>query len=138
MNLRPGQILLPDPPRYLRGERWMNIVLRALHLVGVAGIGGGFLFDQDLAVWEAYWYLSIATGVALTGLYLWSTCAWLFELKGLAVVVKVVLLGIALGWPAARAELFIAIVILSGVIAHAPARVRGYRWLRIGGARHPF
>ena len=138
MKRRTAQILLPDPPRYLRGERWVNIVLRAAHLVGVAGIGGGFLFDQDPAAWEAYWYLSIATGVALTALYLWSTFAWLCELKGLAVLAKVVMLGIALAWPAARAELFIAIVALSGLIAHAPARVRGYRWLRVGGAGHPF
>jgi len=138
MHPRLAKTLLPDPPRYLRGERWLNIVLRARHLVGVAGIGGGFLFGQDPAAWEAYWHLSIGTGIALTALYLWSTCAWLFELKGLAVVLKVLLLGIALAWPAARAELFITIVILSGVIAHAPARVRGQRWLRIGGARHPF
>jgi len=135
---RLGQILFPDTPRYLRGERWMNIGLRALHLVGVAGIGGGFLFGLDPVAWEAYWYLSVGTGVALTLLYLWSTCTWLFELKGLAVVLKIVLLGIALAWPATRAELFIAIVILSAVVAHAPARVRGYRWLRVGGARHPF
>lgn len=138
MNQRIIRALLPDSPRYLRGERWLNIALRALHLVGVAGIGGGFLFDQDPALWKAYWYLSLATGIALTGLYLWSTCAWLFELKGLAIVIKVLLLAIALAWPAARAELFITLVILSGLIAHAPARIRGYRWLPIGGVRHPF
>lgn len=138
MTNRLGRILLPDTPRYLRGERWLNITLRALHLVGVAGIGGGFLFDQDPAAWEAYWYLCIVTGVALVALYLWSTCTWLFELKGLAIVIKTLMLAIAVTWPAARAESFIAILILSGLIAHAPARVRGYRWLRVGGARHPF
>lgn len=138
MKRRAAQMLLPNPPRYLRGERWANILLRAAHLIGVAGIGGGFLFGQDPATWEAYWHLCIATGVALSALYLWSTCAWLFELKGLAVLIKVAMLGIALAWPAARAELFIAVVAISALIAHAPARVRGYRWLRVGDARHPF
>jgi hypothetical protein len=138
MNGHLGKLLLPDSPRYLRGERWINIVLRAAHLVGIAGIGGGFLFAQDPALWEPYWYLSIVTGIALVALYLWSTFAWVFELKGLAVLVKTLMLGGAFAWPAARAELFVTIVILSGVMAHAPARVRGYRWLQVGGARHPF
>lgn len=124
-------LLLPNPPRYFRGERWVNIVLRSLHLVGVAGIGGGFLFDLDPGAWQGYWLVTLATGVVLALIHVWCTAAWLLELKGLAIVIKTMMLSVAVALPAVRAELFIAIVILSGLIAHAPARVRAYRWLRI-------
>ncbi|HPQ24479.1 MAG: hypothetical protein KDI22_08780 [Gammaproteobacteria bacterium] len=128
MQTSLAQILFPEPTRYFPGQRWVNIALRSLHLVGVAGIGSGFLFDQAPAAWDTYWHLTLISGIALSILYLWNTAAWLFELKGLGIVIKVVLLGIAWGIPALRTELFILVIILSAVIAHATARVRGYRW----------
>ncbi|MCP5429452.1 MAG: hypothetical protein H6962_04235 [Chromatiaceae bacterium] len=128
MQTSLAQILFPEPTRYFPGQRWVNIALRSLHLVGVAGIGSGFLFDQAPAAWDTYWHLTLVSGIALSILYLWNTAAWLFELKGLGIVIKVVLLGIAWGIPALRTELFILVIILSAVIAHATARVRGYRW----------
>jgi hypothetical protein len=128
MQTSLAQILFPEPTRYFPGQRWVNIALRSLHLVGVAGIGSGFLFDQAPAAWDTYWHLTLVSGIALSILYLWNTAAWLFELKGLGIVIKVVLLGIAWGVPALRAELFILVIMLSAVIAHATARVRGYRW----------
>lgn len=128
MQTSLAQILFPEPTRYFPGQRWVNIALRSLHLVGVAGIGSGFLFDQAPATWDTYWHLTLISGIALSILYLWNTAAWLFELKGLGIVIKVVLLGIAWGIPALRTELFILVIILSAVIAHATARVRGYRW----------
>lgn len=123
-----GRVLFPPEPRHFPGQRWVNIAMRSVHLVGVAGIGGGFLFDLNRAAWEIYWLLTLASGVALSLLYLWSTCAWIIELKGLAIVVKTALLGLALAVPEARGELFVLIIAISGMIAHAPARVRGYRW----------
>jgi hypothetical protein len=112
------------------GQRWVNIGLRCVHLIGVAGIGGGFLFGLDAQLWVSYWYVTLATGVALSLIYIWSTAVWLFELKGLAVVLKILLLALALAIPGLRGASFIAIIVLSGLIAHAPARVRSRCWLR--------
>lgn len=133
------QALFPSRPRQFHGERWVNIGLRCVHLVGVAGIGGGFLADLDPAAWMFYWYLTLASGVVLSLIYLWSTAAWLFEFKGAAIVLKLLLLGLALAAPALRAEVFVAVIVLSGLIAHAPARLRGRRWIRlpIDAAGHP-
>jgi hypothetical protein len=129
--------LFPDPPRGFRGQRWLNVSLRSLHLVGIAGIGGGFLFDQAPETWAAYWHLTVISGVALTALYLWGSVGWLFELKGLSIVVKTLLLGVALLVPSLRAELFLLLIVLSALIAHAPGAVRGYRWLRLPFAAVP-
>jgi hypothetical protein len=127
------RLLFPVQPRTFPGERWVDIALRSLHLVGVAGIGGGFLWSMDPVQWLPYWHLTIATGGLLSLLYLWSSAAWLLQVKGLTVVLKLVLLGLALALPDWRGTLFVAIIILSGLIAHAPEVVRGFRFDRGGG-----
>jgi hypothetical protein len=54
---------------------------------------------------------------------------WLFELKGAAIIFKTALLGLALAVPWIRSLCFIAIILISGLIAHAPARWRARRWI---------
>jgi hypothetical protein len=130
------RLLIPPQPRTFPGERWVNITLRCLHLVGVAGIGGGFLFDLEPARWLAFWHLTLASGGLLTLLYLWGSALWLVQLKGLAIVLKVLLLAVAVAVPAWRGEVFILVIILSGLIAHAPGEVRGVR-LVLGGPASP-
>lgn len=130
------RLLIPPQPRTFPGERWVNITLRCLHLVGVAGIGGGFLFDLEPTRWLAFWHLTLASGVLLSLLYLWGSALWLVQLKGLAIVLKVLLLAVAVGVPAWRSEVFILVIVLSGVIAHAPGEVRGFR-LVVGGRASP-
>jgi hypothetical protein len=120
-------VLLPANARTFAGERWVNITLRSLHLVGVAGIGGGFFFDLDAARWLPFWYLTLGSGLGLAALYLWGTLAWLGQIKGLAVLVKLLLLALALRVPAWRAELFMLVILLSSVVAHAPGALRGWR-----------
>jgi len=126
---RVARLLFPVNPRLFPGQRWINISLRSIHIIGVAGIGGGFLFGLDEAQWLPFWHLTLATGVILSLLYIWSDAIWLFQLKGLAIVLKVLLLGAAMGLPAWRAELFMLIILISGLIAHAPGWVRGYQFV---------
>jgi hypothetical protein len=126
-------MLLPAEPRHFAGQRWVNIGLRSAHLIGVAGIGGGFLFALEPSSWATYWYLTLTTGIALTLLYLWSTFHWLLELKGLAIVLKTLLMALALATPNLRGELFLTVIAISAVSAHAPAWMRGYPWLRLFG-----
>jgi len=123
--------LFPSSPRRFRGQRWVNIGLRSAHLIGVAGISGGFLYDLEQSVWQTYWLLTMSTGLGLSILYIWSTATWILELKGLAVVVKTMLLWLAFAFPAGRGELFVVVVIISSVVAHAPGSVRGYQWLKL-------
>ncbi len=130
------RLLWPEKARSFPGERWINIGLRSLHLVGVAGIGGGFLFDLAPGVWLPFWYLTLGSGLGLAGLYLWGTFAWLVQVKGLAVMLKLVLLAAALRLPAWRAELFVLMILISGVVAHASGAVRGWRPGGGGGGCH--
>ena len=116
--------LFPSKVREFKGQRWLNICLRSLHLVGIAGIGAGFLFELSEAQWLPYWHLAIVTGIVLSVLYLWSTALWLFQIKGLAIIVKLALLWMATVQPDIRGELFILIILISGISAHAPGSLR--------------
>jgi len=124
------RLLLPDEPRTFTGKRWVDIGLRCAHLVGVSGIGGGFLLNPGQDQWLTFWHLTLVSGVLLSLLYLWSSAAWLLQLKGLAIIFKLALLALALRVPDWRGTLFILVIVVSGLIAHAPGRIRGLRWYR--------
>ncbi|MEB4590705.1 hypothetical protein VSS37_06920 [Candidatus Thiothrix sp. Deng01] len=119
-------LLFPSKPRSYPGDRWVNITLRSFHLLGIAGIGGGFLFALPKAQYLPFWHLAIGSGVAMALLYIWENGRWLLQVKGIAVMCKLLLLLLAGLAPQWRAELFAAVILISGVVAHAPGKVRGY------------
>ena len=47
-------LLFPSNSRFFPGQRWANICLRTLHLVGLAGLGGGFLYPAAGEHWRIY------------------------------------------------------------------------------------
>jgi len=120
----------PPPEHFFPYLRWLNISLRGLHLVGIAGLAGGFLFNLPESAWLGYWHLALATGVLLSALYLWTDAKWLLKLKGQAILAKLALLALAYYLPDGRAVVFVLIVLLSAFFAHAPDRVRSYAWGR--------
>jgi len=130
MSMSPLPVLFPSRAREFRGQRWVNICLRCAHLVGVAGVAGGFLYDLEPAQWSSYWHLTLASGVTLSLIYIWSSAVWLFELKGLAIILKVLLLLLGSLVAEARAAVFIIVIVVSGLVAHAPARVRAWRLMK--------
>ncbi len=124
--------LFPTQPRRFPGERWINITLRSLHLLGVAGMGAGVLVaGTESDAWRYYLVLTMATGLGMTLIYVWTDGLWLFQLCGQAILVKVLLLGLIAVWPSAGPALFAAVILISGFTSHAPARMRHfsvYHW----------
>jgi hypothetical protein len=121
----------PSPPRFFPGQRWLNIGLRALHLLGVAGTGAALLVPVAAdGPWRHYLMLTLATGVAMSLIDAWSDRRWLLQLSGQAVLLKLLLLGLIPLWPAAGPVLLAVVIILSAVVSHAPAGVRHYSFLQ--------
>ena len=118
--------LFPANPRYLPGHRWLNIALRTLHLVGIAGIGGGYLFVSADETWRLYQGLSLVSGALLALLFVYSNGIWLLQLRGLVILFKLSLFYAIFLWPELAAELLILILVLSGWISHAPGKTRYY------------
>lgn len=118
--------LFPSETRQFRGQRWAYIGLRTLHLLGVAGLGAGFLYPAADETWHSYYLLTMISGSILTLLFLWSNGTWLLQAAGQAIMVKLVLIGLLPVWPEAGTALFIAVIVISGLVAHAPKHVRHY------------
>lgn len=129
--MSPASRLSPGKPRFFPGQRWVSISLRSLHLVGVAGMGAGLLTaGPQGASQQIYLILTLATGVAMTVLYIWSDSHWLRQLCGQSVLVKLLLIALMPAWPAAAPVLFVLTILISGLISHAPAWVRHFEPIR--------
>ncbi len=117
-----------DPARDFPGKRWLVNLLRAIHLVGVVGLGVGVLGDIPEARWFAFGMAALVTGLAILTLDAWSRPSYFRENVGLAMAGKLLLLGVLLAWPAQRAVLFWLILVFSVLFAHAPASLRHGVW----------
>ncbi|MAF07779.1 MAG: hypothetical protein CL389_07975 [Acidiferrobacteraceae bacterium] len=116
----------PRHSRFLPGQRAINIGLRTVHLVGLVVLGVSILTmeGQDLRPGAAITVL--LSGLGLMGLYIFSNGAWLFQICGQVVFLKLLLVGAMALWPGTAVVLFFAVLALSTVVAHAPASVRHY------------
>ena len=107
-------------------KRWTKISLRTLHLLAVAGVGGGILFGVDKDLWIGYWWLALASGTLMTLMDMVANPVWIVQVRGMVIVLKLVLLallGLIPGWDS---YLLAIIIILSAVISHAPGKLRYY------------
>lgn len=102
--------------------RWLNVVLRGLHLIAVIFLGASLLgapVAGALAVAGV-----AASGFAMLVLDIWKKPGHLRETAGLAVLAKLFLLLWMAASASSRPFLFWLIVAGSAIFAHAPASFR--------------
>lgn len=102
----------------------MNISLRTLHLIGVAGLGGAWFYQVSEAVWRPYLWLALLSGAVMVALAVWSNGIWLLQLRGQVILFKLMLLGLMLLFPGLSWPLGMTIIVISSVISHAPGNLR--------------
>ena len=132
-------------------KRWSKISLRSLHLLAIAGVGGGILFALEKDLWINYWWLALVSGVLMMLMDIASNPVWLIQVRGVVILLKLillVLLGINPVWivqvrgivimlkllllallgsnPGWDSFLLAIIIIISAVISHAPGKLRYY------------
>lgn len=116
----------PDPPRTIRHERWWNVALRTVHLVGFGLLLGGHAWGIEPASLKATLWTVILSGAGLMALELFKTARWLALGKGLAVLLKLGLLLLVPVFWEARLPLLLAVTVIASVGAHMPSRYRHY------------
>lgn len=118
-------LLFPKQSRSFKGQRWISVLLRSFHLVGIAGVGAAYLFDVTKDQWLPFMLLTIATGIAMIILETWHNGIWIIELRGLSILLKLILLSMSfvIGLHPA---ILIAVILISGIMSHAPAKARYY------------
>ena len=119
--------------------RWLNISLRSLHLIGMAGIAGAYLDQESAVALLPFWELTLYSGLAMVGLAIWANGRWLLQLRGAVIMVKLLILW-SLPWLDSQFSNgggwgFMMMILLSSLISHAPAKVR-YRFVvHLSGVR---
>ena len=107
-------------------QRLSKTSIRAIHILGITGAGGGILLGVAKADWSLYWILAMGSGSLLM---LWESMRdwrWLIQLKGVLTIVKLGLLSLFIPLANYKPELLIVIVLLSVVVSHGPAGLRHY------------
>lgn len=102
--------------------RWINVILRGLHLVTVILLGAVLLGAPQVSPQVAI--AVAATGLTMFALDIWRKPQHLREAAGIAVLGKLILVGWMAMDASARPVLFWLIVAGSAISAHAPARFR--------------
>lgn len=107
-------------------ERLAKTSLRAIHILGVVGAGGGILLHVDKSLWLTYWVMAMITGVLLMSWEIIRDWRWLIQLKGVLTLAKLVLVTLLIPFPQWQTEIITLLVVLSVLVSHGPAGLRHY------------
>jgi hypothetical protein len=107
-------------------KRWTKISLRTLHILSVAGVGGGILFGLEVDLWHGYWWLAMASGGLMMLIDIVSNPVWVVQVRGLVIFLKLILLAFLGSDPMLDRYLLVVIIIISAIISHAPGKLRYY------------
>lgn len=117
--------LFPPEKRTIPGKRWISILSRTGHLIGICGLAGGYLYAQPVAAWLPFLYMTVFSGLVMMLLEIYADGIWLVQLRGTAIGVKLALLSTMLWWfDQPNAVIYFVVIVISGVVSHAPGRVR--------------
>jgi|ETNmetMinimDraft_26_1059896.scaffolds.fasta_scaffold46605_2 hypothetical protein len=122
-------LLFPDPPRAVPGERWWRTVIRTIHIASMAVLVGGHFFDlpAERLVGPLAW--TLGSGVAFMLLELCGSLHWLFQARGLLTIVKIVLVALVPLFWAQRIWILLAVIVIGSVGSHMPSRFRYHCFL---------
>jgi hypothetical protein len=113
-----------DRGRDFPGRRWFNLTLRTAHLAGIVLLGSALLGGGDPAAGAG---LAFVSGLAMFAGDVWANPGHLREVAGAGVLLKLALVAVMALAPALALPLFWGILVLSGVLSHAPGAVRHWR-----------
>ena len=104
----------------------MRISSRTAHILATSVLVGGHYFAAPAAALRPWLYAVLGTGGLLWATDLGQGWAYLREVRGLTVLLKMALVAsVALLWPY-RVPILFCVALLSGVVSHMPGRYRYY------------
>lgn len=101
--------------------RLAKVIVRTLHLVGIAGVFGGAMTQTSAPVYLA---VAIISGVVLTIMEAYSGPIWFVQLRGVSLYIKLLFLWLMHRHPELSIPCLIAVIVISGFMSHAPSWIR--------------
>ena len=121
--------LATHPPRTFRGARVVQVTARTVHVVAMSLVLGGVAYAVPERALVTAIAFTIASGLVLLGVDLWKSGAYLYQGNGVAVLLKLALLGLGQVFPSARLEWYLAATAVASVGSHMPKAWRHWSFL---------
>ena len=122
-------LLFPLAPRRLAWGRGWNMGFRTLHLLTSGILLGGHVFGIAPDRLMTLLYVTLLSGAGLVALELYRSCAWAYQVMGVLVELKLLLVVAAGIWWDQRVPLLVTVAILGSFGSHLPARYRHFSLL---------
>lgn len=114
--------MIPFWPR----ARYWNIAIRTAHIVVAGALFGGHVFDVAPERLHMWLYATLATGGVLMALEAYPHLSWCYEVRGLLVLGKMLLLcSIPWLWDY-RVPILVFVLVIASVGTHMPRRFRHF------------
>lgn len=119
------RLFFPSQYREVPQRRLIHNLLRSLHIISLGILIGGYFFDQSVDQLTPWFVATLITGAGLLLVDLYSSCILLFEVRGVSILLKLLLLSSLPLWShEAEIYLLMLLVILSAFTSHSSKRFR--------------
>ncbi len=132
-----GLLLCPPAPRHFPWARPVQLVLRSMHIAAMALVVGAIPFGADYQALRGPILLTLASGVLLFAVDLARDAAILVQGSGVAVLLKLALLGLGVLQPSARLPWYLAATLVASIGSHMPGSWRHFSFLTGKVVRYP-
>lgn len=112
------------PIRDFPGKRWLNVLLRTVHIVGIVLFGAALLGTGNLPLGAT---VILASGFSMLAIDTWSKPEHLSEIAGFGVLLKLALIGLVSVLPQLALPAFWILIVFSTLLAHSPRHIRHRR-----------
>ena len=102
----------------------LRLSLRALHIMATGVLLGGHIFHQPISILEPWLWAAILSGLAILLTDIYSSFAVLFEVRGIVVLFKILLLSLITVFWEQRIFLLVLILFIGAISSHMPKRYR--------------
>jgi len=123
------RVFFPVKLRTFPHRHAIRIGLRTVHLLTMAVLLGGHVFEQPVDVLQFWLVATITSGVLLLLTDLYASMAILFELRSLAAVIKIGLVLLVPFFWQYRIFLLVTVLVIGAVSSHLSGQLRHKRWL---------
>jgi len=129
-------ILFPVVPRDFPLRRDVKTLFRSLHILSGGTLLGGHIFALPVADLLPWLYATIVSGTMLLAIDVHASACVLFEVRGIAIIVKLCLMLCIAVWFEAAVPLLCIIVLIGVYASHMPKYIR-HRMVFFSGRFQP-
>lgn len=129
--------LFPEVPRHFPWARPVQLVLRSLHIAAMALVVGGLPFGAGYPQLRWPILATLLSGVLLFAIDLARDMGILLQGSGVAVLLKLGLLGMGFLQPSARLPWYLAATLVASVGSHMPGAWRHFSFVTWKVLRYP-